>query len=1300
MPFVPDEQQNTGFIPDKPSDPFARAGDMPAGMTMGSGVSGMQLPEHVGLEPTRQKAASGFVPDDTIGFWGAMKEKPHQYIPGVGAVADVVISTKDREAFARLEKGHDYAKPIAYSGLASGFGMMNKSPVYTTREKDVERLVNWINEANKKYSFGGRIGRIAKQLPPFMVEFLATSGLFSAGETVTKKMAVKALGKYAKSKAGRAATTMAGLGAGAVTQATFGLPHRTVQTFAERRLPEGLTVDGETGNVEFEWPEENPATSFVKAWGDTVIEVASERAGEFLPISGLAGKGATKVAKVGEGQLAKSAFGAKLIDKFYAGYKKLHPVMEKTEFAKQFMNKAGRQGILEELGEEYIGDSLRAITGTDDFGAGKGAGMKERLVAALKQDWENTPEMAAAFAIPAAGAHVAGGILSAPPSVEKIEAIAEQIKNSESLSDVEKVRELEKLQEIVTGEKAGVKKAGEVGDTYYHGTSADAADQITEGGFRLSKRAHDISISKDRSVAEFHAKRRGPRNKVLEVSINPDAKIFTTKDVPAKFKKRSVSTVELDTYARQNGYDGIDVAQLSADGVTKGVVGEEKEVTIFNTSVLSPTKSQQDLSAFDIPESTRKTVKVVRRLSETLADLESQRPELAKGIKKRRASVYQEQKKIREAHADPVEANKRAQAFAKQQLRATIPNLTEQFSQDDIASLHRAIKETKLLNEAEKTNLVDTFNDLFVKNVQPSRSQIKLFDKFFGTKILDSVNWKNLTKYQKTVHAINETLGISKALLASCDMSFGGVQAWPAFFKDPVNWFKGVGHGWRAMFSEDYARIRDIEIKTSPYYGQAVSTGIDHTEVGSKLRGEEAFISQLAHKIPLIGIAVRASDRGFVTAGNSIRFGLAYKTYEAWDGLVLPHEQYLEMSDHINNLTGRGKGEEGGKLERYMPELSAAFWTPRLWIATGKTVTDMATKKHIRQIAAHDLIQSLALMGVITGLASLIPDVEVETDLRSSDFLKVRVGQMRFNPFGRYQQVMRTAAQVIMGECKATGSGRISDVDRNKIVTKFLRSKLNPVVGMPADLFYFKETYMGEKVRWESDFMTKYIADHVTPLFIQDLRDAAKYQGMGTSTYIMAPLAVHGIGAQTYKTTPTQEAMELKNHLAHEYFGAEWDALGPEAQEALREQRPAIEQFERQADYEREDYSFLGNLADQENEAGRRVEKKLNRRVQDELRKHMVKVGQLSRRIGKSWYLNHDRYKAYQKDLVKALNHAMPKVVNSPGWAGMGSEAQRTYLETTLNDAKKYVRQQIIDKANAEDFARREEVKDERTTAK
>jgi hypothetical protein len=86
------------------------------------------------------------------------------------------------------------------------------------------------------------------------------------------------------------------------------------------------------------------------------------------------------------------------------------------------------------------------------------------------------------------------------------------------------------------------------------------------------------------------------------------------------------------------------------------------------------------------------------------------------------------------------------------------------------------------------------------------------------------------------------------------------------------------------------------------------------------------------------------------------------------------------------------------------------------------------------------------------GLAK-VGGADVELDPRSSDGLKIKTGDTRYDILGGFQQYIRLATQLLTGQKKSTKTGEIKNIDgegafgedKGDVAGRFLRGKLAPV---------------------------------------------------------------------------------------------------------------------------------------------------------------------------------------------------------------------------------------------------------------
>ena len=931
------------------------------------------------------------------------------------------------------------------------------------------------------------------------------------------------------------------------------------------------------------------------------------------------------------------------------------------------------------------------------------------------------------------GVAVGAGVEAAVPTRARIEAAAKKIQES-NLGDFQKARALESLKGLLPIEEQ-VTMPEEPGKVTEPARPEAAEKGLTEAehealdlyrGFGAEKA--NKALRADGQPAEPHIKEAMPlwdsaiaklpkhKGTVYRKQYSDEVDIPT--GIGQEWTDKGYLAAGVDKTDVTTSYSGDTLLEIEATNAAQVAPNEvvfpkgtqfkitsidrsNPDLTIIKATEIAPAEKgkpevpgivQQEQTPgdpFEISDSAKRRMGVAKKFESVLTELEAKRPELRKEteekIGQKLTAIKETYNALLEQEVDPVYASRAARKQAKDFARTYIPELQETISRDEVADLMWAIHGSDLSRGSVAT-LMTFFEDILAGR-QPAKSNIKAFDMFFGTDVVKKGKIKRpKTKGQKAISIATEPFNFIKALVCSMDFSAGGIQALMVLPSHPVVWGKNVGGGYRAFFSPEYVNLAELEMKTNPYFRviQELDPGFI-TEIGSKTKGEEYFVSELAHKIPIVGIGVRASDRAFVTTLNGIRTNLFYQWMEQNPGAS--NVQIKEILDHISNLTGRGRGKPGGKFEKYAPELGAILWAPRLYLGTVKSMTDLATKPHIRKTVAGDLVRATAFLLSILGLASLLPDTEVETDPRSTDFGKIRHGNTRLDFFGRHLQIIRLVAMFIRGEKKSVSTGRIHDKPRLEIAAQYLRSKLNPMAGIGWDVATGK-TFLGEQMKLaEPKFLSKYVYEHVTPMFLQDVADAIRYQGLNTALWT-SPLGLHGIGMQTYEIHAGGESARLKDHYAHMYYGTDWDQLGPETQQALRDTQPLIELYEDRARIEQSKYLYEDWTQAEQRKAGQRVLKGLNKDIQAELSRLEIPFGGLSRRLSTNWFLNEERYKEYQEGTRKLLNEVLPNIIKSPGWSELSSTMQRDILDEMIEECKKNVRQRIVSNAKIEDVQR------------
>ena len=260
------------------------------------------------------------------------------------------------------------------------------------------------------YSFGGGVMNLGLETIPFMAEFglglLTTGGTSSFGATTSrlstefvKKGLAKQIGEGIAKTAYNATINPKTLAFTATR-----LPQQVRARMGDIMLSDSLAISPE-GQAILKESETTPATAFLKALALTNIEVGSEMSGEILVRPFM--QAGAKLGKV----IAQPVL--KMLPKGFADeFVKLAEDVTKLPFAKA-VDTFGWNGILEEMGEERVGDLLQFAFNLD----GEDGWSFEQLLDAMFPSVEQLGQEALSFGVTGMGLNSVHNTLRAIPKV-------------------------------------------------------------------------------------------------------------------------------------------------------------------------------------------------------------------------------------------------------------------------------------------------------------------------------------------------------------------------------------------------------------------------------------------------------------------------------------------------------------------------------------------------------------------------------------------------------------------------------------------------------------------------------------------------------------------------------------------------------------------------------------------------------------------------------------------------------------------------------------------------------------------
>lgn len=400
--------------------------------------------------------------------------------------------------------------------------------------------------------------------------------------------------------------------------------------------------------------------------------------------------------------------------------------------------------------------------------------------------------------------------------------------------------------------------------------------------------------------------------------------------------------------------------------------------------------------------------------------------------------------------------------------------------------------------------------------------------------------YANRSKLQKVGDAVGNVLNVPRSLMSSLDFSaplrqgiFGVTKQ---LFSRPGDLGKQFGQMFKVAFSQKKFDKWFTELKESPDYDIMQRSGLPLSDPHDPKLSvkEEAFMSNLAEKIPLIGRFVKGSERAYVTFLNKMRVDLFRRAADTFasEGKTFENspDLYKAYADYIGAATGRGRMPE--ILENSAPILNAAFFSPRLIASRLNLLTNWANPKFYTKVPKEIRVQYFKDMAKFIGLGISIlalakaGGADVEDDPHKADFGKIKVGNTRWDIWGGFQQYITLAARLISGPAKTKTGKPVFGQTRWTILERFARGKLAPVPGSIVNLADQKDV-LGKPVTPLGE-----LKKNVMPLVINDIIEAGKDRGVAGALSVGIP-SMFGVGVQTYDSNVSASGKKKTNSGGH-----------------------------------------------------------------------------------------------------------------------------------------------------------------------
>ncbi len=456
----------------------------------------------------------------------------------------------------------------------------------------------------------------------------------------------------------------------------------------------------------------------------------------------------------------------------------------------------------------------------------------------------------------------------------------------------------------------------------------------------------------------------------------------------------------------------------------------------------------------------------------------------------------------------------------------------------------------ELLTPGEIEGLRDIFGSAFADSLtkfvsKPTGLAGKLFDS--GS---------------KTLQGLNHT---SRTLMTTGELSFllrqGNYRAWSRPMDAVRSWFVAS----RSLISPRYADKIDEALR----FVRPGKIGTEHglflgrwRDVKRLTQREEVFMAEWLDKVPVIGRFKKGFERGYVNGLNQIRVDWFDEGLQLIENAGRGGDDKLisKWATYVNNMTGRAdidniaeankvlKGmAETAKDVLFAPRFTASKWNRHKVAA--ELMFGKETPNSMRRLLAGDAVKKWRRYERLVHYFEQNGG-SVEKDPRSSDFLKLKVGDTRFDVLGGDAQLQVLMARLVTGETKDTATGLLKDNIASEVAQQYLAGKLNPLWSLIIDKT-FGRTFDGKDID-DPVVLAKVIRDKFIPLYFTDIKDKIfnEYEEHGKTiaesiegVKVIAPFGFAGGGIQTFAPSARKKYELIVEDKAQELHNRHFDEL-------------------------------------------------------------------------------------------------------------------------------------------------------------
>lgn len=319
------------------------------------------------------------------------------------------------------------------------------------------------------------------------------------------------------------------------------------------------------------------------------------------------------------------------------------------------------------------------------------------------------------------------------------------------------------------------------------------------------------------------------------------------------------------------------------------------------------------------------------------------------------------------------------------------------------------------------------------------------------------------TNLEKAKDVAQQTIGAIGKVKTSYDLSAFLRQGLLLSIRNPRAAARAFSEMHKQGFSEKKYQKWHDDYMENPYRDVMEGSGLHITDINKDIKltdREEGFQTTLLNKVP----GMKLSERAFTAYLNQLRVNtfMDYAAMLEKKGITYSKnpKEFKDFAKIVNSASGRGSL---GSLEKHIDLLTSVYWSPRL-IASRMNFLNPKFYSNLspeaRKEAAKMFLQFAGTVGTVAAMANM-SGLNVGTDPRSSDFLKAKVGRIRYDLTGGFQQYVKIATQIAAGKY-VDKNGKVHSIDPLRVIVKGSEYKFNPIVSLALELKR-GENAIGEK---------------------------------------------------------------------------------------------------------------------------------------------------------------------------------------------------------------------------------------------